>query len=198
MKRNKTVDEFFKNLTQWQTELKLLREIILETNLEETIKWGAPTYTYNKKNVVGLSAFKSYFGLWFFQGGLLKDSANKLINAQEGKTKALRQWRFNTPDEIDKELIKSYILASVENFKNGIEIKPNRNKKIQIPDELKNAFKLDKSLEEKFKALTMGKKREYAEHIANAKRAATRKSRLEKCIPLILSGVGLNDKYKNC
>lgn len=198
MKRNKTVAEFFENLTNWQTELQTIRSIILETGLEETIKWGAPAYTFKGKNVVGISAFKSYFGLWFFQGGLLKDSKKKLINAQENKTKAMRQWRFDSINDIDADLIKSYIFESIENFKAGKEIKAERGKPIILPEELKDAFKNDKTLEQEFKALSLGKRREYADHIRTAKRQETRTARLQKCIPMIKAGIGLHDKYKNC
>ena len=61
----------------------------METELLETIKWGVPVYTLNDKNVLGMGAFKSYVGIWFFQGAFLDDPQKKLINAQEGKTKAL-------------------------------------------------------------------------------------------------------------
>lgn len=85
----------------WKQELTLLRSVFTNLPLEETIKWGAPTYVFKGKNIVGLAAFKKYCGLWFFQGVLLEDKQKKLINAQEGKTKAMLQWRFYTKDEID-------------------------------------------------------------------------------------------------
>ena len=65
-----------------------------------------------------------------------------------------------------------------------------------MPDELKNALSADSKLTARFNALTPGKQREYAEHIGNAKRVETRLLRLEKAKPLILNGVGLNDKYR--
>ncbi|NJO87983.1 MAG: DUF1801 domain-containing protein, partial [Chloroflexia bacterium] len=96
MKYSKSIEEYIENNPQWGKELTQLISIVRETGLEETIKWGAPTYTFNGKNIVGLGAFKSYVGLWFHQGALLADPEKKLINAQEGTTKALRQWRFNS------------------------------------------------------------------------------------------------------
>ena len=86
MRRYKTVDDFIKNAEQYQPELERLREILNSTKLEEDVKWGMPVYTYNGKNVVGIGGFKSYFGLWFFEGASLKDDANVLMNAQPGKT----------------------------------------------------------------------------------------------------------------
>ena len=96
MKRYKAVDDYVASRQLWQDEIKRLREILLSTNLTEEVKWGGPCYTYDGKNVVGLAGFKSCFGLWFHQGALLKDKKRVLINAQEGTTKALRQWRMRS------------------------------------------------------------------------------------------------------
>ena len=106
MKRYKSVDDYIAGAEHWQVELIRLREILQSTKLEETVKWGAPCYTHNGKMVVGLGAFKSYVGLWFHQGALLSDPEKVLINAQEGKTKALRQWRFSSLKEIKARPIK--------------------------------------------------------------------------------------------
>lgn len=101
MKRYKTVDDYVANAEQWQDELERLRGILRSTELTEDVKWGAPCYTFDGQNVVGLAGFKSYFGLWFHQGALLNDKNKALINAQEGATKALRQWRMNSAREIE-------------------------------------------------------------------------------------------------
>ena len=174
----------------------LLRDILLETELEETVKWGAPCYTLKGKNVVGLTSFKAYTGLWFHQGVFLKDQQKKLINAQEGTTKALRQWRFTSIEDIDVELVKQYVQEAIQNQREGKEIKPVRAKKIDIPEELKSELSQNNVLNEAFRSLTPGKQREYCEHIGSAKQEKTRLNRLEKAIPMILDGVGLNDKYK--
>ena len=105
---NEKVTQYINN-TKWTQELKLLRSLLLELLLEETIKWNMPTYVYKNKNIIGMVAFKNYFGLWFHQGVFLNDNQKKLVNAQENKTKALRQWRFSHIKEIDKDLIKSYV-----------------------------------------------------------------------------------------
>ena len=91
MQRHKTVDQYISKKRDHKKELTKLRKIIKTTELVETKKWGAPVYTIDGKNIVGIAAFKSYVGLWFFQGTMLKDKKKKLINAQEGITKALRQ-----------------------------------------------------------------------------------------------------------
>ena len=153
-------------------------------------------YTYQGKNIVGIGSFKSYFGLWYYQGALLKDEKKILINAQEGKTKALRQIRFEGSKDIDADLIRSYTLEAIQNQKEGREIKAERNKAFSIALELKNILAKNEELSQSFTSLTYGKQKEYSEFIENAKRENTRIKRLEKCIPMILKGVGLNDSYK--
>ncbi|MCF8413307.1 MAG: DUF1801 domain-containing protein [Melioribacteraceae bacterium] len=118
------IRKLFHKHQQWDTILVRLRKIILETGLEETVKWGLPTYTYDNKNICGIGAFKSYAGIWFFNGALLKDKHQKLINAQEGKTVAMRQWRFSSIQELDEKLITEYIIEAIENQKAGRKINP--------------------------------------------------------------------------
>lgn len=123
MQRAESVDAYINQSAQWHDELKLLRRILRSTSLKEEIKWGAPRYTHNGKNVIGVGAFKSYFGLWFHQGALLKDDNNVLINAQEGKTKALRQWRMTSASEIKAAIIKRYVKEAIAHTDAGREIK---------------------------------------------------------------------------
>ncbi len=195
MKTATTVDSYIANQPDYLQELKILREILLECELKETVKWGAPMYTNNGKNIVGIGAFKSYFGLWFFQGALLSDKSKKLINAQEGTTKAMRQWRFKSIDEIDEKLIKVYVKEAIANQKAGKIIKPEK-KPLIIPELLKEALASNTELAENFESLSLSCKREHAEYIADAKKEETQRRRLEKIIPMIKNKKGLNDKYR--
>ena len=198
MKRYKTVDEYIEGAEHWQSELRQLRKILTSTDLEETVKWGGPCYTYHGKNIVGMGAFKAYFGLWFFQGALLTDSQQVLVNAQEGKTKALRQWRMQARKEIDPRLIRSYVKEAISVQTQGLDIKPARDKPLNVPPQLEAALSKNKRANARFKELSRGKQREYAEYIADAKREETKVKRLEKILPMIIAGKGLNDKYRNC
>ncbi|MBQ4805756.1 YdeI/OmpD-associated family protein [Aquimarina sp. MMG015] len=197
MENSKTVDVFIKSKLHWKKSLELLRSIMISTEMKETIKWGTPTYTIDGKNVIGLTAFKSYVGIWFHQGVFLKDDQGKLINAQEGKTKGLRQWRFSSYEEIEKDLVLQYVLEAIQNQKDGKEIiikKPSTN--INVPEELKVILEANKDLKNSFEKLPLFKQKEYTEYITSAKRDTTKASRLEKIIPMILRGVGLGDKYR--
>lgn len=192
----KTVNEYILNAVFGQEILIVLRDILLSTELQETVKWGGPVYTINNKNVVGIAAFKSYVGLWFYNGNFLTDEAGVLINATEGITKALRQWRFSSVDEIDDELVLKYVNKAIQNQKEGKELKPERNKPVIIPEELKQALMEDTELENCFNRFKPGRQREFTEYIASAKLAETRLARLQKVVPLILENIALNDKYR--
>lgn len=115
MHRAITADDYYATAPHWRDEIAKLREILLAADLEETIKWGQPTYTAAGKNVAGLGAFKSYFGFWFFQGAALEDDAAVLINAQPGKTKDLRQWRMTSATEIKPTVVKRYLKEAIAN-----------------------------------------------------------------------------------
>ena len=194
----KSVDEYIQIHPGWEEEITSLREMLRSTELKETIKWGGPVYTVNGKNVIGIGAFKNHCALWFFQGALLKENTALLQNAQEGKTKALRQIRFEKGDEIPANSLRKYALEAIQNQKEGKEIKPARDKEVEIPSLLETAFENDSNLKKAFFELTPGKQREYCEYISEAKREATKLSRLEKITPMIKAGQGLHDKYKNC
>lgn len=196
MKRARTVEDYLQASGKWQAEMTRLCEILRTTDLKEEIKWGAPCYTYKGKNVVGAVAFKAYVGLWFHQGAMLQDEKNLLINAQQGKTRALRQWRMQSASDIKPRIIKSYVRESIALLDAGKSLRPIRKTGTAIPALLSGALQKDRVAAKKFAAMTPGKRREYADYIDSAKRENTRENRLKKIIPLIRQGHGLNDKYR--
>lgn len=196
MRRAKSVEDYIANADNWQDELQELRNILKTTALSEEIKWGSPCYTYKSKNVVAIGSFKSYFGLWFHQGALLEDSKQVLINAQEGKTRAQRQWRMASANDIKPAIIKRYIKEAMALVDQGQEIRPDRAKPIVVPEELRNALRRSNGASAAFANLRLGLQREYADYIASAKRAATKQTRIAKILPMIAAGKGLNDQYR--
>ena len=176
MKYAKSIEEYFRDHLEWEKSLLLLRLIISKTDLKESIKWGIPVYSLANKNIIGIAAFKSYVGLWFYQGALLKDEEKKLINAQEGVTKALRQWRFKNESEIKKneKIIRKYTSEAIENQKNGLELKSEKKDALIVPHLMQNHFKKNPELKEKFDTFTKFKQNEFIEYIDTAKKEATK------------------------
>jgi len=198
MAASEKVTRYIEKHAKWKTPLSEIREVLHTTSLVEDIKWGAPAYTFNNKILIGLGAFKNHMGIWFHQGVFLKDKQNKLLNAQEGKTKALRQWRVKEGDTVDKNVLLAYVEEAIENCKAGKEVKPDRKTKAVVLDPiLTKALTEHSEFKKAFYSLTPGKQREYANYIASAKRETTQYSRLEKIKPMILAGQGLHDTYKN-
>lgn len=192
---------FINKHAEWKAEIETLRGILNTCEVFETVKWGSPAYAVNGTTIISLVAFKNHYALWFHQGVFLTDEGRCLVNAQEGVTKGLRQWRFTSDDKIDAELVKQYVDESIANQLAGKAIKPTAktsSKNLVLPAELEEALAMDTNLSKQFSALTPGRQKEYAVHIESAKQEKTRLSRVKKAIPLIQAGVGLNDKYKNC
>ena len=173
-----------------------LRDIALKTEATEDFKWSIPVYTLNNKNVFGVCRFKSHFGVWFFNGVFLKDPKNVLENAQEGKTKGMRHWKFQSLDEVDEKVVLGYMKEALDNQKKGLEIKAEKTKKVEIPELLQSELTKDAALKTAFEKFTPYKQKEFCEYITAAKQEKTKLRRLEKILPMIKDGVGLNDAYR--
>lgn len=180
---------------QWNEEIDYIHSIIKKTDLVETTKWGGPVYTYKDKNIVGVGGFKSYFGIWFYNGVFLKDEKGLLINAQEGITKSLRQMRFASKDEIDEKTILAYIKEAMEIEGKGLVIKKEKKETV-VSEFFENFLNENPALRIQFEKLSPYKQREYLELIDTAKQEKTKLARFEKIKPLLAEGKGLNDKYR--
>lgn len=185
------------NNKHWQNEIEYLKSILNTTQLSETTKWGTSVYTYKNKNIIGIGAFKSYFGVWFFNGAFLTDPHKSLINAQEGKTKNLRQIRYQSIVEINEKQLLDYINEAIQIEELGIKpIIPKSDKIIILPIEIIQLFETDKTLENCFNQLPFYKQKDYINYINEAKQEKTKINRIEKIKPMLLLGIGFNDKYK--
>lgn len=189
------IETYIAKHTKWTDELSLLRKILLEANLEESIKWGAPVYMFENKNIIGIGAFKNHCALWFFKGAMLEDPKNLLFNAQKDKTKLLRQYRISTDSDINIPYLKKLIQSAIHIEKSGVIIPKAPPKKVSIPDLLLDKMDEDLELRTAFSQFTPSKQREFCEYIEQAKRMNTKISRLQKIILLIKSGKSLYQKY---
>jgi uncharacterized protein YdeI (YjbR/CyaY-like superfamily) len=191
---NPKVDFFFSRAKQWHEEFEKLRTIILDCGLTEELRWGKPCYTFQKSNIVLIHGFKEYRALLFFKGALLKDAKGILIQQTEN-VQAARQIRFAHVREIAgmEPILKAYIKEAIEVEKAGLKVNYKKTSEFKMPEEFQN--KLDKfpSLKTAFNALTPGRQRGYILYFSSPKQSKTRESRIEKCMPQILNGKGLND-----
>jgi uncharacterized protein YdeI (YjbR/CyaY-like superfamily) len=193
-KMNPKVDEFLTKAKKWKEEYEKLRKIVLDCELTEDFKWMNPCYTFEKKNIVLIHGFKEYCALLFPKGSLLQDSHGILIQQTEN-VKGGRQIRFtNVQQIVEKEaILKAYIYEAIEVEKAGLKVKVKKPEELIIPEELQHKFDEIPALKDAFTKLTPGRQRAYILHFSAAKQSKTRESRVEKCIPNILNGRGLND-----
>lgn len=191
---NPKVDFFFTKAKSWQQEYAILREICLSTELEEELKWGVPCYTLDKKNVVLIHGFKDYCALLFHKGALIKDKEGLLIQQTEN-VQAARQLRFTSLKEITKSkiVIKEYIQQAIQIEKEGIKVPMKKTTEFAVPEEFAAILKSNAKLKKAFEALTPGRQRGYLLFFSQAKQSKTREARVEKYIPHILAGKGIDD-----
>lgn len=194
MNTNPKADWFFDKETKWQKEYVQLRMIILDCGLDEEIKWGCPCYMFQNRNIILIHGFKEYCAVLFFKGALLNDANNILIQQTEN-VQAPRQVRFTNVKEITnlEKILKAYIYEAVEVERAGLQMKLKKTADFKIPEEFQKKLHKNKALKKAFEALTPGRQRGYIFYFSQPKQSKTREARVEKYIPHILEGRGLND-----
>lgn len=192
---NPKVDFFFNKAEKWQEEYAKLRTIILDCGLTEEVKWGVPCYTFQESNIVLIHGFKEYCALLFHKGALLKDPDGILIQQTEN-VQAARQIRFTSVQEIVKmeAILKAYIFEAIDVEKAGLKVNFKKSTEFTMPEEFINKLEEVPGLQDAFDALTPGRQRAYILHFSAPKQAKTRTSRIEKWLPQILNGKGLDDQ----
>lgn len=192
---NSKVDFYFDKAEAWQKELEQLRIIVLDCGLTEELKWGCPCYTFHKDNIVLIHAFKEYCALLFFKGALLQDSGGILIQ-QTKNVQAARQVRFTNVLEILelKSILKAYIHEAIDVEKAGLKVELKKTEEFAVSEEFQRKLGQIPALEAAFHGLTPGRQRAYLLHFSAPKQSKTREARVEKYIPQILNGKGLNDE----
>ncbi|HVW96386.1 MAG TPA: YdeI family protein [Mucilaginibacter sp.] len=192
---NPKVDWFFDNASQWQEEYKKLRTIALDCGLTEELKWGQPCYTFRKGNIIVIHGFKEYCALLFFKGALLNDAHGILIQQTENVQSA-RQIRFTGIRQIAEmeSTLKTYIHEAIEVEKAGLKVDLKKTSDFEVAEEFQTRLDDSPALKTAFEALTPGRQRNYLLYFSSAKQSKTRESRIEKYIPFIMDGKGMNDE----
>lgn len=191
--RNPRVDAFVSRAQAWRGEIEKLRSILLDCGLEEELKWGKPCFSLEGKNVAIIQPFKAHCALMFFKGALLQD-AHGLLRSQGENTQSAMRLEFTSEAEIKKSVVKSYVKQAIAVEEAGVSVDFKAKRELELPEELTQMLQKDRKLAKAFHSLTPGRQRGYVLHFTGAKRSDTRTARIEKCIPKILAGVGINDR----
>ncbi|MGE7370104.1 YdeI/OmpD-associated family protein [Neorhizobium sp. NPDC001467] len=191
---NPDVDAYFERQTHWREELEVLREIVLECGLVEQLKWGEPCYTVEGANAIIIHGFNDYCALLFFKGVLMKDPQNILIQ-QTKNVQATRQIRFTQAVEIARmrDVLIAYVQEAVTVEKAGLKVAYRKTEEFPVPQEFQARLEAAPELKTAFEALTPGRQRAYLLNFAAPKQSKTRQARIDKAVPRILEGKGLND-----
>jgi len=191
---NPKVDFYFNDAQKWGPEINALRPIILGCGLTEELKWGVPSYTFQKRNILLIHYFKDYCAVLFFKGALLADPKTILIQ-QTANVQAARQIRFASVHEIVaiEDVLQAYILEAIEVEKSGLKVAFKAATEFAVAEEFQSKLDNDSELKTAFEVLTPGRQKAYLLHFSSAKQAKTREARVEKWIPAILEGKGLDD-----
>ena len=191
---NPSVDFYFNKAT-WQQELAQLRQVVLDCGLTEELKWGCPCYTFQKNNIVLIHVFKAYCAVLFFKGTLLNDADGVLIQ-QTPNVQAARQMRFTNAGQIQEmePVLKAYIFEAIEVEKAGLKVELKKTDEFTIAEEFQNKLNAMPALQTAFDWLTPGRQKAYLLYFAAAKQSKTREARVERSIPQILNGKGLDDQ----
>jgi len=191
--RRPEVDAFVSRAKAWRGEIQKLRSILLDCGLDEELKWGKPCFLFEGKNVAIVQPFKAHCSLMFFKGALLEDT-HGLLRSQGENTQSAMRLEFTSEAQVTKAVLKSYVKQAVSVEKAGLEVDFKAKRELELPEELIRILKKDRTLAKAFHSLTPGRQRSYVMHFAGAKQPQTRAARIEKCIPKILAGLGMNDR----
>ena len=191
--QNPKVDAFVSRARIWQSEIQKLRSLLLECGLDEDLKWGKPCFSFEGSNVAIIQPFKAHCSLMFFKGALLEDT-HGLLRSQGENTQSALRLEFTSEAQITKAVLKSYVKQAIAVEKAGLKVDFKAKHELDLPTELTQILQKDRKLAKSFDALTPGRRRAYVMHFNGAKQSQTRTARIEKCVPKILAGVGMNER----
>ena len=177
----------------WTDGLIELRKILLESGLDEDMKWGSPCYSLNGQNVVMLTSFREHFALGFFKGAALPDVGGELASPGPN-SRFLRRLSFTSFDDLmaRRQRAVDFIKQAIKLERAGIEVDPGETE--PMPIELEQRLAADADLQAAFDSLTPGRQRSFILYVSGAKQSATRESRAERCEPKIYAGKGYNER----
>jgi uncharacterized protein YdeI (YjbR/CyaY-like superfamily) len=191
--KNPKVDAFVSRAKKWRPEMQKLRSILRACGLEETLKWGKPCFTFEGSNIAIIQPFKAHLALMFFKGALLRDT-RRLLKSQGENTQSALRLEFTSDTQIKKSVVEPYVKEAIRVEKAGLQVDFKAKRELELPRELTDAMQKNGRLAKAFRALTPGKQRGYVLYFTGAKQSRTRTTRIEKSIPKILAGVGVNER----
>jgi uncharacterized protein YdeI (YjbR/CyaY-like superfamily) len=191
--RDPEVEAFVSRAKTWRAEIEEVRSILLDSGLDEALKWGKPCFTFEGANIAILQPFKAHLSLMFFKGALLEDK-HGLLRSQGENTQSALRLEITHESRISKSVLKYYVKQAIAVEKAGLKVEFKAKQQLELPEELTRVLEKNRKLAKAFHALTPGRQRGYVLFINGAKQSATKVARIEKSAPKILAGLGINDR----
>ncbi|WP_228370659.1 YdeI/OmpD-associated family protein [Candidatus Korobacter versatilis] len=196
--RDKRVDAYIEKSADFaQPILRYIRELVHEAcpEVEETIKWSMPAFTY-KGMYAGMASFKEHCALNFWKGSLfLPGPKEKDGMGGFGKLRSLN-------DLPPKKTLLGYLKEAKRLDDEGISVerpKPSKEKKdVVVPPFITAAIKKNKKAQATWDGFSNSHKKEYVEWITEAKTEETRNRRVQQMLEWLPEGKARNWKYERC
>jgi len=177
--------------------LEHIRRVLHEAGpeLEETIKWGMPHFTYKGRLFAGIAAFKQHatFGLW---------NARQAIGETGAEREAMGQFgRLTSIDDLPPEAeLKETVRKAAEVAEAGPKPRPKTQPKpeAETPADLASALAANDAARATFESFPPSCRREYVEWVVQAKRPETRARRVAQAVEWMAEGKRRNWKYEKC
>lgn len=185
------------------------RQVVHEAcpQVEETMKWSFPHFTYGGKILCSMASFKQHCALGFWNG------AEVVGEAFQGEKAMGSLGRITSLKDLPaKRTLAGYVKKQAALIDAGVKrtVKPvpagrgalaareARRKPLDVPEELVAALALKKHAKAKaaFEGFSPSHRREYVEWIAEAKRADTREKRVAQALEWLAEGKSRNWKYE--
>jgi len=169
-------------------------------DLQETIKWGVPSFERNGM-LGGMAAFKKHVSFGFWRAPEMEDTDGLL--GETRKSSPMRIQAKSVAELPTKKVLVSYVKQAKKLDGDGSGAAPAKRKvtkkpTLKAPKYMVAAINGDKAAKKFWGTMAPGYKREYVEWITEAKREATRDKRLVQTVEWLAEGKTRNWKYKNC
>ena len=199
MSRDPRIDAYIEGAAPFaQPILSHVRDLVHEAcpQVEETVKWGMPTFVHSGGILCGMAAFKQHASFGFWKHALVVGEGEPRDGmGSYGKMLSL-------DDFPAKKIVLAHIRKAMKLNEDGVKA-PARRKSApkpppEAPADLVTALKENKAAQAAYDAFPPGCKREYVEWIVEAKREETRAKRLAQAVEWMAEGKRRNWKYENC
>lgn len=165
-------------------------------DVEETIKWGMPTFVHAGGILCGMAAFKQHASFGYWKHALVVGEGEPRDGmGSYGKMTSLQDL---PPDRILLAHIRKAMTLNETGVKAPVTRKPTPKPPPGTPEDLVAALKKNTQAKATFDAFPPSCKREYIEWIVEAKREETRAKRLAQTVEWLAEGKRRDWKYENC